>query len=209
MALYLLTNYSFIEYYGMIMNITNSANSVDTMIKLKREYIPEGKPTSFLLESKDEDRSGYIQGGVFSNTKNLTLSEYKELEKKDAGSITSDEIVEMAKFHQTEEYANYHKAQVLEQGNRQDIKTIITIGEDKISIRYDGSIQTPNSYAHYISHANGADVQGTLENLYAAFGKSNVIEETFLKGEGPTNAEYFEEKTGKNYHRFVMSDGRI
>jgi hypothetical protein len=191
------------------MNIANSTNSIDTIIRLKKEDIQGGKPSHFLLESIDEDRSVYIQGGVFSNTKNLTLSEYKELEKKDTGSITSNETMEMTKFHGTEEYAAYHKTQLLEQGNKKDIKTIITIGEDKLSISYDGSIQTPNSYAHYISRANGADVQGTLENLYAEFGKSNVIEETFLEEKGPTNAEYFEEKTGKNYYRFVMSDGRI
>lgn len=140
----------------------------------------------------------------------VTLDEYKAVmqdSKDNNGKLSDEQVGIIALFHGTPEYQDYVKNQKLEFGDKKDIEKIITIGEDKITVDYKGWVTAPNKYSSFISESG--NFQETLSNLYAAFGKNNVTEEIFKKGEGPTNAEHFEETTGKNFFRYVMSEGRL
>lgn len=119
----------------------------------------------------------------------------------------SDNHYILTKFEASKEYSDYQKMLKLEHGKEHDIATIITIGNDKLTLSYEGYLTTPNSYAIFLAGTgNNRDI---LDNIYRALGEKNVSEESFAKGEGPTNAEFYQQTTGNSYYRYVMSEGRF
>lgn len=151
----------------------------------------------------------------FSAVRDIDFAEYRRLKALNDKAMANPDLIdndfftramEMGKFEGTTEYRDYIKQQQLAHGAKKDIETVITIGQDKITITYDNVLTMPDKYANF----SGSSVhQETIDRLLEAFGKENVAIETFEPGEGPTNAEFFEQTTGRNFYRHVMSEGRV
>lgn len=187
------------------MNLTSIGNHSAIIDSSNKTVNTENKPTVF--SATVDEKSSYKNPNIvsiYSQTKDITLDEYKELNQKEG--LTPEESLEIAKFSETAAFSDYQRTEALKKGDSKDIETVISIGNDKITIGFDGLMTLPNKYESYVA---AGDPSKTLENLYQAFGKDNVSVEKFEEGQGPTNAEFFEQTTGKNYFRHIMSDGRF
>lgn len=198
-----------IQLKGLIvMNVLNNVNSAVTSTSSSQSLVESKKNTDDFSKTVNEIKETPkkpVSIDELLRPKAITAAEFERLVEK--RNTTDEERRSISGFASSPENQDYMRNRRLKAGDDKDIEKIITIGNDKITVNYNGSITSPNSYSRYIS--DSGSLQETLNNLYQAFGRGNVREETFAKGEGPTNKEYFEETTGKSFYRFVMSDGRL
>lgn len=176
----------------------SSKNTITSSTDVSPDFKLDGKNShSFKIKEVDPDYTP-------EHLRLISLEEFKKLEAK-AGEMSPMEVWHYSQFTMTEEYSDYRKEQSLENGKLRETERVIIVGDERIVYK-NGSVSRTNNIEQYFVPG---DREATLENIYAAFGVKNVEVANYAKGESPTNAELFEQLTGKSYYRHVMSDGRF
>jgi hypothetical protein len=185
------------------------SNNINTAILTNNENINvNDKKETPIFKVGDSSHSFDVKenhpNGSAEHLRKISLEEFKKLEATPS-EMTPVQSWQFSQFMMTEAYSDYRKEQSLENGKLRQTQRVITIGNERI-IYKDGSTSMTNNMKQYFV---SGDREATLENIYAAFGKNQVEVTNFAKGESPTNSELFEQLTGKNYYRHIMSDGRF
>jgi hypothetical protein len=183
--------------------VSNTVNTSSTENLNKQDESNNSFTTIFNQTETPSSNDEFVNPNIvdmFSFVKDISLEEYKVLSNRN--DVSNDEKMELAKFQQTDDYITYRTSELLKKGNEKSIAAVIEIGNDTITLGYQGGSTTPNNYARYMS----GNLEDTINKLYEAFGETNVKVDQFEKGSGPTIAEFYEKQTGKSYSMHVLRD---
>lgn len=164
----------------------------------------QGQQAAGLLTSSDfsqiitsaKSLEGVIPAKVTPGRVMLTEQQAWDLMQLPHTQLTDEQSTDLYRYEMRypELRALHTYQQSLEHMHDMRVSDIITIGSDQITLYEGGGMGGPNKYARFFV---AMDHQQTLENLRKEFG-SQVQIESFPPGTGPTDAELYEMRTGRN-----------
>lgn len=178
----------------MNINTSNTSHIQQTASSTPTKVSSVGSDPSILEDLKGFAPHLFDASGAF-NTRTLNKEELADA--LEGGLATKSPEIQRA-FANTEfanpelikeAYFNHSKANAQER----DIKEIIKVDDSYITLYHSGATELPNKYQHLV----GSTQEQTLSNIMAAFG-DKAERQSFNPGEGPTNAEYYQMRTGES-----------